>query len=360
MKKDYIFTSINIMKLLLLLYFFLTSIELMGVGLKNLGIDVKEILHNATVDPFTALFIGILVTSIIQSSSTTTSLVVSMVGSGFLDIIHAIPIIMGANIGTSVTNLLVSMAHIRNKTEFRKAFGASVVHDIFNLLTVTVFLPIQISTNLIGSIAQFMGRTFEQMGGIKLLNPIKLLVGPFSDGLTELLQKNGILLLIASLLLLFLSLTYIVKTLKSLVLKKIEVFFDRFIFKTLIRSFLFGLLLTAVIQSSSITTSLVIPLAGAGILNLYQIFPYTVGANIGTTVTAFLAALATGNVNGISIAFAHFVFNILGTIVWLPLRRVPVFLAQRFAAVSTEYRIIPFLFITLIFFVIPIILIYVF
>ena len=360
MKRESFKNILNILQICLLLYLFLTSIELMGIGLKNLGIDVKTLMHQATGNPFMALFIGILVTGIIQSSSTTTSLVVSMVGAGFLDIIHAVPIIMGANIGTSVTNLLVSFGHIRNRNEFQKAFGASVVHDIFNVLTVLLLFPLQISTNFLGNTALFMGRTFEEMGGIKLLNPIKLAVDPFTNVLTLLFQKNGILILIVSLALLFFALGYIVKIIKSLVLRKIESFFSKYIFTTTFRSFLFGLILTSIIQSSSVTTSLVVPLAGAGILNLNQIFPYTVGANIGTTITAFLASLATGNVNGISIAFAHTIFNVLGTIIWLPLRKVPIFLAQKFAVLAAKYRVVPFIFIVLIFYAIPIILIYVF
>ena len=69
---------------------------------------------------------------------------------------------------------------------------------------------------------------------------------------------------------------------------KLEAFFDTHIFKTTIRAMLFGILITFLVQSSSITTSLVVPLAGAGILKLRQIFPYTLGANIGTTMTLSL------------------------------------------------------------------------
>ena len=87
----------------------------------------------------------------------------------------------------------------------------------------------------------------------------------------------------------------IVKLLKSLVLEKIEAFFDQYIFKTAVRAVLFGIILTIMVQSSSITTSLVVPLAGAGVLSLRKIFPFTLGANIGTTVTNTIVSV--GHIN---------------------------------------------------------------
>ena len=115
----------------------------------------------------------------------------------------------------------------------------------------------------------------------------------------------------------------LVKILRSLVLKKVEVFFDEYIFKTAIRAIGFGVVLTIMVQSSSITTSLVVPLAGAGVLTLRQIFPFTLGANIGTTITALLAAI-TGTVAALIAAISHLFFNIFGILIiyGLPFLRV--------------------------------------
>ncbi|CAB3988680.1 sodium-dependent phosphate transport 2B-like [Paramuricea clavata] len=90
--------------------------------------------------------IGLLATVLFQSSSTTTSIVVAMVSSGILDVGQAIPIIMGANIGTSVTNTIVSMGHVKQRDEFRRAFAGATVHDLFNWLTVLVLLPTEVIT----------------------------------------------------------------------------------------------------------------------------------------------------------------------------------------------------------------------
>jgi len=148
--------------------------------------------------------------------------------------------------------------------------------------------------------------------------------------------------------------------LRVLVIKRAEVWFDKILFKNSFRAFIVGLVMTLMAQSSSITTSLVVPMAGAGILTLAQIFPYTLGANIGTTITAILASLATGNLNAVVVAFAHLMFNISGIIVWWPLSRVPLYLANTLAEYSIKNKIIPFIYIFTVFFIIPILVIIIF
>ncbi|MGB5976801.1 MAG: Na/Pi symporter, partial [Cyclobacteriaceae bacterium] len=114
------------------MFLFLLSIELIATAFGQLGRETARSIISATSNPFIGLFIGLLITAIIQSSSTTTSMVVAVVASGGLGLAQAIPIIMGANIGTTLTSSLVSLGYITNKNEFRKAIGAGTVHDIFN------------------------------------------------------------------------------------------------------------------------------------------------------------------------------------------------------------------------------------
>ncbi|PVD35712.1 hypothetical protein C0Q70_02675 [Pomacea canaliculata] len=99
----------------------------------------SELFHN----PITGLMIGVLATVILQSSSTSTSIAITMVSSGIIEVRPAIPIIMGANIGTTVTNTLVSLAHSMDPKEFRRAFSGATVHDVFNWLTVLILLPLE-------------------------------------------------------------------------------------------------------------------------------------------------------------------------------------------------------------------------
>jgi sodium-dependent phosphate cotransporter len=343
----------NLIFLLFFLSLFLFSLELMGTSLKMFGEGFAETLIENTTNPLVGLFIGILATSIIQSSSTTTSIVVGLVAAGALNIANAIPIIMGANIGTSVTNTLVSLTQIRRETEFRRALSAATVHDFFNVLAVLVLFPLQYFTNFLDRAAVFLGGKFQDVGIDKLSSPIKTLTKPPVEVLKGILENYPWILLVLSLILLVVALTRMVKSLKVLVIKKAEAWFDRVLFKTAFRALLVGLLLTAMVQSSSITTSLAVPMAGAGLLTLAQIFPYTLGANIGTTVTAIIAAIATGNLSAIIVAFTHLLFNISGIIVWWPFKIIPIRLAEKFAGIAVKYKITAILYIIVVFFLVP-------
>jgi sodium-dependent phosphate cotransporter len=93
-------------------------------------------------------------------------------------------------------------------------------------------------------------------------------------------------------------------------------------------------------------------------LTLRQIFPYTLGANVGTTVTAILASLVTVNPNAVIVAFAHLLFNVCGIVIWWPLQKVPLSLAQGFADRAAQNRVFPFVYILVMFFAVPLIVIF--
>lgn len=339
--------------LLGLLYLFFVSIALMSGAFKFFGKGFAEQLFTTTADPFVGLLIGILATSLVQSSSTTTAMTVALAASGAVSLSGAIPIIMGANMGTSVTNTLVSVGHISRPSEFRKAFSASTIHDFFNLLAILILFPLQLMTDILGISARYLAALFQGVGGLSFANPLKMMTAPVVDMITTLSGKSGVIILIISLVLLFISLRYIVSNLKALIIGKVESFFNEKLFKNALRAMVVGLLLTIMVQSSSITTSLAVPLAGAGILTLRQILPYTLGANVGTTITAMLAALVTGSLTAITVAFAHLLFNILGIIIIWPLKRIPIFLAETLAEWAIRSRWIPVLYIAIVFFLIP-------
>ncbi|MBN2282178.1 MAG: Na/Pi symporter [Candidatus Marinimicrobia bacterium] len=349
--------------LLGLVYLFLLSIQLFGGAFKMLGSDAAHAIMNTVSNPLIGLVVGVLTTALVQSSSLTTSLVVGFVAGGAfgddpnIAIKLAIPIIMGANIGTSVTNTLVSFGSVGDSDEFERAFSASIVHDFFNILTVLVLFPLQYFFNVIGFLASIVARGFAGIGGVKMFNPIGAIIKPVEKLILHSFSTPWIGIMI-SILLLFFALRYIVKVMKSMVLEKIEILFDKYIFKTTLRALVLGMLFTTIVQSSSITTSLAIPLAAAGVVTIHQIFPYTLGANIGTTITALLAALATGNITAITIAFSHLIFNLLGISIFLPLKNLPVNAAIKFASISKTKKYFPILYIVVVFFLIPGLLIY--
>ena len=216
---------VRILLLCIILYMFLLSINLLGAAFKLFGKDFAEQLISSTSNPFAGLLIGILATSIIQSSSTTTSILVSLVGAGAMSVYNAVPIVMGANIGTTVTNILVSLTHIGQKDEFEKALAGATVHDFFNLLAVIVLLPLQLTTGFLSTSATFMANSFKNIGGLSFASPIKIIIKPLENLITELCGGSGIIVLILALVLLFVSLRYLVKILKSIFLTRLEAFF---------------------------------------------------------------------------------------------------------------------------------------
>jgi len=347
----------KIILLLLLVYAFLVSISLMGEGMKIMGKEFTEKLLASTSNAFVGLFIGILTTSIVQSSSSTTSIVVGLVGAHMLNLQQAIPIIMGANIGTSITNTLVSLGYLGSKTELNRAYSAAVVHDIFNVLSVCIFLPLQITFNLIGSSATFLADIFEKSGGLHFVSPLKIIVKPVVKLLVSLFADNVWLIEIVALVILFVALRYIVILMKSMVIEKVNYFFDKVIFRTPLIGLFFATVVTAIVQSSSVTTSLIVPLAGAGLLKLEQVFPYTLGANVGTTITAIMASLVTEDKTAVAVAFAHLVFNIYGIIIFLPLKFIPISISKGLANLAMKNRAFPIIFVLFTFIIIPLIFI---
>ena len=369
MNRDRLLTIVKILGVAACLYLFLVGIGGMSYSFKLFGKEFSQKILEATSSPLIGLFIGILATTIVQSSSTTTSIIIGMVAAEAIGVRSAIFMVMGANIGTTVTAKLVSLGHITRKAEFRRAFAASSVHDTFNLITVSLLYPLEYFFHILEHAATWMGRIFVDVTGItKPENYLKKITQPTIEGLADLLDKEPKLVLLVSVVITFFMLWAIVKLLQSLVLKKLESFFDTYVFRNLAMSFVVGLILTVMVQSSSITTSLIVPLAGAGVLRLQQIFPFTIGANIGTTITGLLAALAVAGqpdidpklvLAGATVAFAHFLFNASGAIIFLPFKRMrelPILVAEWLAEVCIKNRIIPIVFIILVFYLIPLVL----
>ena len=346
------------------LYLFLVGIAGMSSAIKEMGDEFGKTVLTTTSDPFIALFIGIFATVLFQSSSTTTSLIVGMVSSGSLTIASSIPMIMGANIGTTVTNTIVSVGHINKGTEFKRAFAASTVHDFFNIMAVAIVFPIEMIFHPLQKTSEWFAlKMFGKIENIEVLqakSPIKIAVKSGSKFIQKFTFDNDIFYLVLSVFITFLMLYSIVKLLKSLVLKKIEGFFDQYIFNTALKAMIFGVIITIMVQSSSITTSLVVPLAGAGVLTLRQIFPFTLGANIGTTVTALLAAI-TGTVSALVAAFSHLLFNITGIVIiyCIPvLRNIPLVCAEIISEQAVTKKYLPLLYLFFIFVLVPLCIIY--
>lgn len=340
---------------------FLLAIDMVGESVTMLGQETAKSILLATSNPFIGLFIGLLATALIQSSSTVTSMTVAVVASGYLTLGNAIPVVMGANVGTTLTSTLVSLGFITKRNQFRKAISAGTIHDFFNIITVLIVFPLEYYYGTLSYLAQQLTALVDESTmGFDLFQGSKGLgLSRISQWLVEALPQNFITLLLA-LALLFASIKFLSTIIYKRLIGSSKDRMRKYVFANPYKSFGWGVLITGGVQSSSITTSLMVPMVASGKVMLHNAFPFIMGANIGTTITALLAAFNKSDA-AISLAFVHILFNLIGVLVFLPfpaLRNIPVMLASRFGALTLDSRIIGFSYILFTFFLMPFTLIY--
>uniref|UniRef100_G3W4J6 Sodium-dependent phosphate transport protein 2B n=1 Tax=Sarcophilus harrisii TaxID=9305 RepID=G3W4J6_SARHA len=358
------------------LYFFVCSLDVLGSTFQLVGGKMAgKIFHDGSVlnNPVAGLMIGMLVTVLVQSSSTSTSIVVSLVSSSLLTVKAAIPIIMGANIGTSMTNTIVALM----------AFAGATVHDFFNWLSVLVLLPMEVITGYLYRLTDAIVKIFNIKSGENSPKLLKVITDPFTKLIVQLDKKVineiatgneaaknksliktwcktlkyvtlsnvtintakckhafvdvnfsdlsiGLILLALSLLVLCTCLILIVKVLNSMLKGQIASVIKNTINKNFPFPFawlmgylaiLVGAGITFLMQSSSVFMSAITPLVGIGVISLERVYPLTLGSNIGTTTMAILAALASPGSTleeFLQIALCHFFFNLSGVLLWYP------------------------------------------
>eukprot|EP01134_Creolimax_fragrantissima_P005608 CFRG5608T1 len=400
-----------------LLYAFIIALDLLGSGFQVLGGTQAGLVFRQSDlfdNPIAGLVIGILATVLVQSSSTSTSIIISMTASGLMTVDQAVYMIMGANIGTSVTNTIVSMGQIGDPNQFRRAFAGATVHDMFNFLSVAILLPLEYVSKFLHEVSQATVDSMGDIEGGEKINFLKTITKPLTnrivrinkklieqiareeddEALDALMEESmvswkycdddsswfiycpregswsdaavGATLLIWALAMLMICLILLVKVLQSVfngplsgVLRKaINLSFPgRWDILSGYVLILVGAVLTILVQSSSITTSTLTPLVGLGALRLEKMFPVTLGANVGTTVTGMLAALSSPDVKeGLILAFCHVFFNLFGTLIWYPLpfmRAVPLSMARAMGNITAEHRWFALTYIIVAFLLIP-------
>ncbi|XP_015918963.1 sodium-dependent phosphate transport protein 2B [Parasteatoda tepidariorum] len=402
--------------LLLLLWIFVCSLDLLSTSFRLVGgrqagrvFSESELLRN----PVVGLMIGVLATVLVQSSSTSTSIVVTMVGSGLLRVKDAVPIVMGANIGTSVTNTLVSLGQSADRREFQRAFAAATIHDMFNWLAVIVLLPLEVATGYLESLTGAIMDTgdWHHVEGAKQTGFLQQITKPATSLIVQLDKKAleslatsqqnvssdisflkkcsyngtdepcgyllemiplsdlflGLFLLAVSFFLLVFCLVLLVKLLHSIMGGSFAMFLRRIINAeppfpyNLFMGYLvmaLGCGMTILVQSSSVFTSALTPLAGVGMVSLERIYPLTLGSNIGTTTTSLLAAFAATPSTlryTLQIAFCHLFFNISGILLFYPIpaTRLPIRLAKILGSVTAKYRWFSIFYLLAMFFILP-------
>jgi sodium-dependent phosphate cotransporter len=420
---------------LFFLYFFLFALELLGNSAKVLGGCSAGGLLSDEANPVAGLVIGALATALVQSSSTTTSIVVTLVGAEAVSVKSGIYLIMGANIGTSVTNTIVAMGQMGSDDQLERAFSGATVHDLFNLLAVACLFPIELVTGYLYRLTGAMLPASVAKGD-KWEGPLKKIVSPLASrvlkanksvikdvatkkvescayyypvtcvdgiedykncasscdkdagesfdngdcgrvGLITCDKKSGCPFFFqegatqqddstAGGVCLFLSLVLLLVCLMGLVnvlQRGLLGMSTRVIYKATkvpgVFAIAIGAAITVLVQSSSITTSVLTPIVGLGVIQLEQMFPLTLGANIGTTVTGLLAALVSGKVEALQVALAHLFFNLSGIVIWYPIpfmRQIPLNGARALGRWTRRSRSIPPLYVLVVFFIIPLLL----
>lgn len=396
-KKKSIFdnTLSRIVALLAVLYLFLVALKVMGDSFKLFGSGFSDGLVDVTSNPIVALFIGLLATAIIQSSSTTTSMIVAMIAAQVGIILTgqdandpatteavskvirgAVPMIMGANIGTSVTSTIISMGHIGKRREYRKAIAAATVHDFFNIITVLILLPLEYFFGVLSTTSIFFAELItsqpiatavpetESVKGIMsyVVKPVSSflmkLTTSFSDFGSDHKWYKGIpwATLPMGLIMLFFALRWLTKLLKQLLIGTVQDKMDRILFGNPLLSLAWGAGITTMVQSSSVTSSLIVPLVATNKVSLRKAFPFLMGANIGTTTTAIIAAAVSNSPAALAVAFCHLLFNMIGVFLIFPvpqIRSIPVLLARKLGMLTLKNRLVGIGYVVVTFFLIP-------
>lgn len=353
------------LRVILWIYGLLVAVSIVGSGFKMVvGGNAAE-LFNFANNAFLALIAGTLATALVQSSSTVTSIIVGLVAGG-LPVHMAIPMIMGANIGTTITNTVVSLGHMGCNKEFKRAFAASTIHDFFNYLAVLIILPLELMTGFLSKMSLYVAEML--IGGQDMsmnFNIVKFLTAPAEDiikgfaGLLPDAKLGGLALIVFGIFLIFSAVVRLGKLLKKVMTGKAKNVLQSSIGRGPVSGIASGTAMTVMVQSSTTTTCLMVPMVGSGLFSVRQMYPVTLGANIGTTITAILAATAISAdaaMPAMTIALVHLFFNLFAVVFIYgikPLREIPLYAADKLADLAVKRKAYAFAYLVLAFFVIP-------
>ncbi|MCT1628063.1 Na/Pi symporter [Corynebacterium sanguinis] len=354
----------------------LNGVGMIGDGFKGIAGDRAEELFSFAENPFVGLAIGIAATSIIQSSSTTTSIVVGMIAGG-LPLNIAIPMLFGANMGTSVTSTLVALGLAGNKKQFQQGFSMATVHDFFNLIAILIFFTLEMFTGFLGKTATAIAPSLSGTGE-GVLAGIFESIGDFIDMITEPLVGlagslveplgdvwGGVVLAVLGIVLILFSIQFIGNILNALLVGKAQDILYAALGKNAFVGVLSGAAITTLVQSSSTTTALTVPLAASGKFKVRTLFPFVVGANIGTTFTGLIAAFSASGAEAeaaMAGALVHALFNTFAAILILSvpfLRKLPPMGSDWLAAMATKNKLYVFAWIGGVFFLLPILAVFI-
>ena len=311
--KDVILTLISI-------YFFVSSIVLIKESIFLLGEEQAQSFFGLVNDTPTGVLVGWFGTALIQSSGALDSITITLVSAGILKMSIAVGLILGAELGTTVTTQLVSiLGHMpRGKEIFRSSFLVAMLHYFYNLFTLLLFFPIEYLFGILTHLAINSSSFFNTIPGISAIPSIFNIISPWVDFL--LLFLPAWVGFLGGCALLIFSLRNSEKYMSAMFSTDVSKGLIKSTFGKPYRSFLAGFIFTTMVPSTSVMVSLLIPLVATGIIASHKhVLPYILGANIGTVFDVMIAALATGDPAAIGVWIVHLTINILGACIFLPI-----------------------------------------
>ncbi|WP_394281921.1 Na/Pi symporter [Corynebacterium sp.] len=314
--------AVRIAVVVVAVFLLVLSVYLVALGVNELSATRAQRMFEFAGHPIVALAVGVLATALVQSSSTVTTFTVAAVATGALDLSSAIPLILGANIGTTITPLLISFSYVRDKVAFRRAHSTAALHFWFNAIGVALVFPLE----------YFFGPARRLLPEISLPDE-QLWFGPVFE-IATILPIYGGWAILAGVVLLIVSIRLIDRQLKHLLTPLAWRVLGHTSHRSALAGFGGGLMLTLLIQASSATVSATLPFATAKLADARGYLAIITGANVGTTFIAVLAAFATpGDFSDIALqaALVHVLFNVAGAIavaIISPLRRLIYRLAE--------------------------------
>lgn len=353
-----------------IIYFFLLTIvfsvflSLLVHSISLSSINYQKYLKDSNNLFFLCFFFGIIATATVQSSSAITTLAVAFVAKGDLSLQYAIPIVIGSNIGTTVTPLIFSYVHSDKRGPFKRALKIAFAHNLFNVYTAVIMVFVELKFGLLTYSCTWLGHLFfssalEKSYFIPLF--VKDFVEPISNYLAGIFKFRWLSAIIGFVGM-YLTIKGFVKLFASNNINSNDSIVNKFLFNKGYKPLVVGLFGTAVIHSSSATISILQTIACSYKVPLKKTYNFILGANIGTTFTALLAGLFNAEL-ALSLAIAHFLFNLIGVLIWgiLPFMRNAIHdTAENMSKIFEKYRASLIIYISILFFLTPLLLIYIF
>lgn len=335
---------------LLLLYLFLVGVGMIEDGIAQMGEGFGDAVLAGVMHPLSGLFAGVLATVLVQSSSVSTSTIVGMVAAGVIPVEVAVPMVMGANIGTTVTNTLVALVSMRRRDEFQQVVAAATMHDLFNYFAVLILLPLELATGFLAAAARRLSDLVQGTGvtGVEAESPLAMATDPANAAVQTMLAAMvpvgtalGTVMLVVGIAALYVTIRYLSKNMRAVVTGPLQEKANRSVGRAAgLVGIAVGTVAAILVVSSSIVTVTLLPLVAAGVLTVRNAYPITIGANLGTTLTALLAALATGRAAGLDIALVHVLFNVTAVLLIYPVPRIrylPVQVAEKLGSLASRH-----------------------